>query len=536
MKVWEKIQQMKKSMGGDMNKTLVCLACTLLIVTGTALAKVTEVTLYPNGGHITERLVGKVKRISAGSCTVQVDLPLEAEQNTVRVKKIRSSDASYPVEGIAFAVKAKIDQDTIADLKNRLEEKQGQRRRLAAKRESLEMRLRMWESQAAGNGEQIRSADQLLALDQAMQSTLEELALGRKQAVVELQRIDKAISEIEQEIKRIGAGAEKKRTAEIAFAAGSCPDQVEAELSYHRGSCGWEPVYRVVAQPAQGKTMFSWKAEVRQSTGQDWEKVGLTLSTSRPRRQLAPPGTGSWIIRPRPQGPIVREQKALVQTEKLSLMRDTAGSAAPAMAKRIKKSGFDLWQAGHKSVKAGQNKRLIIREYEWETTFSQLIRPGIDHRAFLKAKIESMENVMVPKGQAMMAVNGQLIGKQVFSFQGREKTLFFGDLPEITGKRVLVDKKAGEEGLLIGKKQTHTFVYRYEITNGRDEEVLIRVEDARPRTRHEDIRVELESPLAYETDENTIFWEVTIDPGQTMEIPLNVSITAPKDMAISMPR
>ena len=136
----------------------------------------------------------------------------------------------------------------------------------------------------------------------------------------------------------------------------------------------------------------------------------------------------------------------------------------------------------------------------------------------------------------MIAVDNQLIGKQSFRFQGRKKEMFFGDLPELTGKRILVDKEAGQEGILMGKKQTHTFSYRYEITNGRDENVVVRVEDARPRTRHEDIVVDLNSTVAYETDENTISWEVAIEPGQTTAIPLNVVITAPKDMDITMPR
>ena len=512
------------------------MALTFLMLTASARAEVTAVTLYPNGGEITERFEAKASRISAGSCTLRVDLPLEADQSSIRIKEIRADDVVYAVEDIGFSVKTRVDSNAVDELKKRLEDKQTRKRELSARRDSLEMRVKMWESQTGGASGRLRSPDQLLELDRAMLSRLEELFLERKRAVLEIERIEQSITEIKQDLKRVGAGTDKKRVAEVVFAADSCPVKAELELSYIHGGCGWEPIYRIAAHPERKTTLFAWKAMVRQSTGRDWIDANLTLSTSRPKRQLRPPGTGSWIIVPRHKLPIAREQKVLGKAEQPARMMDSAAPAAPNQAKRIRKSGFDHWQVGRKSVPAGQSKRLVIREYEWETDFSLLIRPGSQPRAFLEAGIEAGENVMIPKGRAMMTVDGQLLGEQEFSFQGREKTMFFGDVPEITGKRVLVEKKAGEEGILIGKKQTHTFVYRYEITNGRDEEILIRVEDARPRTRHEDIRVELESPLTYQTDENTIFWEVSIDPGQTMEIPLTVSITAPKDMAISMPR
>lgn len=509
----------------------------ILIMASSVQAQVTAVTLYPQGGEVTEQFTGTTEEMSAGSCAVHVDLPLGADQNSVRVKRVWADDTPYPIEDVGFSVKARVDHDKIKELKARLEESQAKERKLEAQRESLEMRKRMWASQSSATGEEVREADRLLDLDKAMQGALEELLLGIKQTEVELGRVQENIRELQHRIEGIGAGEDKKRVASIVFAAKPCPESVEAELSYHHGDCGWEPVYRVAALPDEDKTVFSWKARVHQSTGQDWENASLTLSTSKPQRQMSPPGTGSWVIQPRPRAipKFTNQRKTLGKAEGRADMMDTA-AAAPQGAKRIRGSGFDLWDVGIKTVKAGQERRISIREYEWGTDFSFLIRPGVAHRAFLKALIESKDNVMIPRGQAMIAVDGQLIGKQPFSFQGRNKEMHFGDLPEITGKRVLVDKEAGEEGILMGKKQAHRFSYRYEITNGRDEDILVRVEDARPRTRHEDIEVELSSSLAYETGDNTISWDVTINPGQTATIPLNVVITAPKDMDITMPR
>lgn len=58
----------------------------------------------------------------------------------------------------------------------------------------------------------------------------------------------------------------------------------------------WRPRYRLKHQPQRGEVQVELRAEVRQSTGEDWRNAQLVFSTAIPGRDLTIPSLPAWIL------------------------------------------------------------------------------------------------------------------------------------------------------------------------------------------------------------------------------------------------
>ncbi len=74
------------------------------------------------------------------------------------------------------------------------------------------------------------------------------------------------------------------------------PANVEIELSYYITSAGWSPTYDFRVQDVDKPLKLVYNALVFQSTGEDWEKVNLTLSNGNPALAGVKPILNPFIL------------------------------------------------------------------------------------------------------------------------------------------------------------------------------------------------------------------------------------------------
>ncbi len=88
--------------------------------------------------------------------------------------------------------------------------------------------------------------------------------------------------------------------------------ELTLELSYATPRAGWYPLYDARAEFDKNKVALSAFAVVRQTTGEDWADVALTLSTARPSLGGRMPELSSWHLQPfvRPQALHANARKA----------------------------------------------------------------------------------------------------------------------------------------------------------------------------------------------------------------------------------
>lgn len=72
--------------------------------------------------------------------------------------------------------------------------------------------------------------------------------------------------------------------------------EVRLRLVYEVSGPTWTPRYRLTHRPSAGVVDLALSAEVRQSTGEDWEGAQLVFSTAAPSRDLAIPQLQTWVL------------------------------------------------------------------------------------------------------------------------------------------------------------------------------------------------------------------------------------------------
>src|SRR4029077_16585412 len=72
---------------------------------------------------------------------------------------------------------------------------------------------------------------------------------------------------------------------------------VTLRLSYLAANATWQPLYDARLDTAAEKVSLSWMAQIRQTTGEDWKDVAVTLATTRPSAGIDLPGLASLDLR-----------------------------------------------------------------------------------------------------------------------------------------------------------------------------------------------------------------------------------------------
>ncbi len=496
-----------------------------------AQAGVDQVILYPDGSEVTQTEAAEVEELGPDLSLAVLHLPASAHADSLRILEIQDTEAH--LQGMSHRQVRSTDREHIADLRQRIEKLQDEQNQVQATLAGITARIDLWQNavQAVSSSrDEIQTQDLYdlsSTLAQALPSLLRDKA-GKDKKRAELEtRIKDLEDELERSIEKPDAQLEVRLQLK---GSGLKPGQeLPVTVSYLLPDSRWRPAYTLTALPDKDQIDFQWRAVVTQKSGLVWKDVHLLLSTGRMHQRVDPPQLPDWIIQPRPRPrPLSAQDTAKVKSEELALRT----SQAPAEAVRTQHATFDLWDAGRQTIHPGQDQQVHISQAAWTADFQRILRPAMDNRAFLTAKAKAEQAQNIPPGRAMLLVQGRMSGKSQFAFSGRQKELAFGTDPQVTAQRIMEQKQEGEEGILKNK-QTLKWRYRFDVVNGKNKPVQVRLEETQPVSRHEDISIDLASPdHEFQIKDNTVYWDLTLQPGENVSVPFHVNITAPKDMEL----
>ena len=95
------------------------------------------------------------------------------------------------------------------------------------------------------------------------------------------------------------------------------PLRESISLRYVVAAAGWDPTYDVRVTDTREPLILQYRARVRQASGEDWERVKLTLSTGDPSQPIAAPELEVWSLAPGLRPPVYMPQESygLSETE-----------------------------------------------------------------------------------------------------------------------------------------------------------------------------------------------------------------------------
>ncbi len=380
---------------------------------------------------------------------------------------------------------------------------------------------------------------------QAIGKGMSETNAARITLQQELRTLQQQIHKLEQQLRQIQTGRRDTLTALLHIESGNVGN-AQFTLSYQLPNATWSPAYNAQLTTEKGVIELTQSAHVRQSSGEDWENVRLTVSTARPSAGAVMPELSPWWIdfpRPAPMpSPRHREMKAQLADEMV------AGAMAPAasmleeaeeVVATTQASEFSVRYRipGKVNVPADNSRqRFVLGKQQFNSTLGARTTPKRDPRAFLYAEFDYPGETPLLAGQWQLQRDGVYVGNahQPVVRPGEAVALAFGPDDAIKVEYQMVKDERGKQGL-INREQRIERNYRISLTNGHQRAIPITVYDQIPVARDKTITVTLSRdstrPTTTDVDDRSgvLNWKRDLKANDKMAINFGYAVSFPQE-------
>ncbi len=383
--------------------------------------------------------------------------------------------------------------------------------------------------------------------------------------------LNDSLSALSFRMANIGRDPKGSRNQAVAAIYLKEPGQIHLDLSYIVYGPSWSPSYELRAKTGEKTLTVTYKATIRQNTGEDWTNAGLKLSTARPSIGGAQPDLPPWRIDfyapPPPLFAQRRETSILNKRASNSFSApvpagnayggggggggggaggDMAGLEPPLEVQAASVSSGSINAVfeipGATTVESDNEEHTAtIMTKEFAATFRYSTVPKLSPHAYLKAKIKNETDFPLLPGSAGIFLNNTFVAtSKVEEVQpGQEFWTFLGVDEGIKVERKLINRIEEQCGM-FSKKRKITFSYEISVTNSHaaDEEIV--VFDQLPLSGNEEIHVDLIEPKwkentaeLHKNDQDILEWYYKIKPEEKIVVPLKFSVEYPEGKTVS---
>lgn len=515
-----------------------------------AASAVEAVTVYPDGASVTRVIAVD---IPAGDNTVVLkDFPLTLDVTSLRVEG--EADARLTLGAVDTRPPRAAPPINLPELDKRLEALKDERVNLedaiSAANARRKFAERFAETSPAGIGDK-GEARPIADWRAAFAAVSEEVAIADA-AIREAQRkqrdIDREIARLEQDR---ATKPPSKLEVRIDLAA-AAPTKAMLRVTYAVRNAHWAPLYDARldtgAKDRKPALELVRRAEITQSTGEDWSNVALAVSTVRTARGGNAPELDSLIVQyPQPPRPVAQSTVSDVARP-----RALMAPAAEPVAKRIDEQqatvevgGFQVMFRipGRVSIAAGEGARsLRVSTATIAPDLAIHAAPVKDPTAFLEASFKQAEDAPLLPGRIAIYRDGVFVGRGQMAAAGKDETvrLGFGADDKVKIERAVVKRNEGSAGLIVTTSKTDERAFKTSVRNGHDFPIKIAIEDQLPVSENDDIQVEMLPSTTPPTATNVhdrrgvLEWAFEAKPAEIRDISFAWRVRWPKDKGVVM--
>jgi uncharacterized protein (TIGR02231 family) len=307
------------------------------------------------------------------------------------------------------------------------------------------------------------------------------------------------------------------------------------------------------------------RAEIVQTTGEDWRDVQLAVSTVRTAKGGSAPELRPLIARyptpprlsldqARPMGALppapavaaVPAKSVLIDDDAIALRRQAEAKVANVVAEEQEAAadtgGFQAVYRipGHVSVSASEGaKNFRISSAVIAPDLLVRAAPALDATAFLEANFKHGEDAPLLPGRVAIYRDGIYVGRGQMAMTSKDENvrLGFGADDKVKIARSTVRQIEGSAGI-INSAKTERREYKTSVRNGHDTAMRIVVEDQVPVSEIDDVKVELLPTTTPPTERDVrdrrgvLAWSFDAAPGETREIKLGWRLRWPADKTV----
>ncbi|WP_246662911.1 mucoidy inhibitor MuiA family protein [Pseudolabrys sp. FHR47] len=512
-----------------------------------ASSRIDSVTVYPDGATVT-RLINI--DLSAGDHTVLArDFPLSLDPSSLRVEgegarlTLGAIDAGVP-RALPPANRPEIDQ-RIEKLRDQRADLDGAIAAAQARRQFAE---HFAQSSPTAFGDKDR-ARPIVEWREAFAAVAEEVAAADgavREAKIKQRDIDREVARLESERR---ANPPRKLDLRIGVVAGEAA-AATLRVTYTVRNARWVPLYdaRLDTGGKDGKPSLELirRAEVVQSTGEDWSDVALAVSTARIAKGGNAPELRPLLAQfpspPPPPAAAYETRDRLAAKAPDRALPEAMPAPAREQEAAFESGGFQavFRVPGRVSMMAQQGAR-SFRLASASITPALIVRavPLLDATAFLEAGFKNADETPLLPGRVAIYRDGLYVGRSSMALTPKDEgvRLGFGADDQVKIVRTVARKLEGSAGI-IGSSKTDEREFKISVRNGHGFPVKISIEDQIPVSESADIVVEMlpstTPPTARDVRDRrgVLEWTFESAPGEARDITLGWRVKWPKDKAV----
>ncbi len=340
--------------------------------------------------------------------------------------------------------------------------------------------------------------------------------------------------------------------------------ELTLDVSYNVTQVSWYPLYDARVEFEKGKAVVSAFAVVRQTTGEDWTNVPLTLSTARPSAggvmpELSPMFLSLQVVRN------TRSERKQMNAPAMGMMAESATkdgldvdetlfkrvakqerSAVTSYAQAESSGAALIYKAAHPVVirSDGSDVRVPLMSQTLNASFEYAATPKLSPYAYLRSSVTNGPDDQLLSGRVNAFLDGTYVGassipKTIAPTEAFD--LYLGVDEGVVVKRELLDEKS-DDTLIAGiPSPTRRIAYRFKLTveNYKPRPATVKLFDQVPVSQNEKIKVtHVDASVKPDTEkykdrEGVYNWTLTLQPRDKKEIILSYTVEFPRETTVS---
>lgn len=361
-------------------------------------------------------------------------------------------------------------------------------------------------------------------------------------AKLEKEKLEQRLEELQQDLNAIGDHEFKQRSIKFYVNA---PQKGMIKLSYMVPYARWQPVYKAELDTNTKQVKLTRMAMIAQKTGEDWNNINLTLSTSSPQSIVRQQSPEVWWVdyyEPQPVRPLYAPapmaEVAMMDSSAKMVSKGKGGNAPqfPQFESNDLNFSTEFRSETKASISSSQQQiYLPLSTEQYPAKISAWVIPKQSTQATLNAEITKLDRNWL-SGLVKLYRDGDYIGQRNWDNSSDESvSMSFGTDEQIQVKVIdLTDQKnavRGTQSETIQKQQ-------YSIQNLHSYPIQVQLFDAVPQSRNSKLTTQStysQTPTAttWHDQPNINQWNLELNPKQIFKLDVQHQFKYPNKGRIS---
>ncbi len=518
-------------------------------------SKITAVTVYPDSA-----MVSRVASFKLGPGAYKIvfpDIIPDVDENSLKVTATGGPD----IKILGVQLKKEFLQEIAAERLKQIQEKivalEDERNTLDDNKAILSEEKQFLDSLRFFSKDQLPkdlvtktpSAKDLEEIFKFLDVKLKENYSKIQETELNIRGLKKKIEALKSELSQVSGSTKKSKTSVVVDLRTIKSSNFDLNVSFLVRGASWQPVYDARANFEKSEVELVSHAIVRQSSGEDWNGIDISLSTAKPSVGGNMPYVAPWFLsvyqRTDRVGFLTRSKTAAPSVQYEAFNQAIGGVSGEVEYATPEEKGIAVvYRIPNKAtVKSdGSEHKLPVSSQILQAKFEYSTYPRLNPSAFLGSRVTNAKELQLLAGKVSIFLDGDYVGQSSIGNigPGEEFDLYLGADENVKVKRELIEKKVDDvliAGIPSPTRKT-TFKYKATLENYKNKNIKLIFFEAMPVFQDEKIRVKILNtslePKEKDWKDRKGIWrfEMELAPKEKKEIFYSFSVEHPRDLGV----